>query len=618
MSRTALAATLLCSCSFAFIGCATGGGPAHRVGAGLAPAALTGVPLLEQARAAADGAVVYVSDRSGGYEVWTARGGTELQLSRLGEVTEHPRVSPDGRTVIFSADQGGDEVYDLWRVGLHGDAVQRLTDTPDVSESGAEYSPDGSQLALLADPGTPFQPQLFVMDLATGERRQLTRGEVPVWRPVWSPDGRRIAVTRTGDWSHGDLLVVDVESGAVVEVAPPEHGGILWAQAFTDPDTVLATTGNEKGFTQLARAGLAPVSVERFGPGDWDVEAVDWHPAAGAVFTRNVSGRSGLYRLRTPDGALEELMPPLGVVGSVSVSAAGSWVVFDRRDSSAPAEVYRLHIERGELEQVTRSAPAGLDVRRLVGAQPFEVESFDGQRIAGFVYAPAGPGPHPAVVFVHGGPDSQSRDRYDADRQTLVQAGYVVLDANYRGSTGYGRAFQNADDFDWGGGDRKDLRAVVEHFVASGLVDRGRVAIMGGSFGGYMALLAVLLDNDLYRACVDLYGMPDLVQDYEMTKDRFGDWYRAEMGTPDDRAELFRERSPVTHLSRLQAPLLIFHGANDSNVPQAQSDSLVEAVKRQGGDVDYVVYPDEGHVFTKRRNRLDVLQRVTSFLGSKL
>lgn len=185
---------------------------------------------------------------------------------------------------------------------------------------------------------------------------------------------------------------------------------------------------------------------------------------------------------------------------------------------------------------------------------------------------------------------------------------------NFRGSTGFGRAFSDLDNGDWGGGDRQDIRDAVLHFASQGLVDRDRVAIMGGSFGGYMTLLALALDNDFYKAGVDLYGMVDLTADFEMTKDRYEAWYRTEMGTPSERPELFRARSPLTHVDRIEAPLLVLHGDNDTDVPKVQSETLVEALRSLGRTVEYVVYPGEGHVFSKRETRRDVGTRVLEFL----
>jgi len=252
---------------------------------------------------------------------------------------------------------------------------------------------------------------------------------------------------------------------------------------------------------QLAIVPATGGEARRIGPGDWDVEAAAWNAAAGIVFTRNVAGRSELMRMKGPDAVPTTLAAPLGVIGGLDLRDSGA-VLFERDDSASPAGLWVLDALADGAAPVPLTTAA---LSGLIAARPFAMVATDGTPLSGFVYEPtSGSAPYPAVAFVHGGPDGQSRDNFDADRQMLVQAGYVVVDVNFRGSTGFGRAFSDLDNGDWGGGDRQDIRDAALHFASQGLVDRDRVAIMGGSFGGYMTLLALALDNDFYKAGVDL------------------------------------------------------------------------------------------------------------------
>ncbi|MBT9555281.1 MAG: S9 family peptidase [Myxococcales bacterium] len=606
-------AKLLSVAAVLLVGCAT----THPA---LGPTQLTAATSMSDVIGLPDGGIAWLGDATGAVELWRRDpDGDTRALTSLNTGIESPTASAALDLVVVAADGGGDEVYDLWRVPLGGGAATRIAQTDGVSESSPRFSPRGDRLAVLADPGTPFQPQLHLADPSTGALTPLTRGDTPVWSPVWSPDGSRLAVFRSGDWAHGDLVIVPTDAGPLppaVVVAPPADGALLSPVAFSpDGAVVLATTLNSKGFQQLALVPPAGGEARRIGPGDWDVEAAAWNAAVGIVFTRNVAGSSELLRMMGPDAVPVALSSPLGVVSGLDLRGDGV-LLFDRNDSKSPGGLWRLDTLTPGAEPValTTSTLSG-----LIAARPFAMTASDGTPLSGFVYVPTeGAAPFPAVAFVHGGPDGQSRDRYDADRQALVQAGYLVVDVNFRGSTGFGRAFADLDNGDWGGGDRRDIRDAVLHFVGQGLVDRGRVAIMGGSFGGYMAVLALALDDDLYYAGVDLYGMPDLTADFEMTKDRYEAWYRTEMGTPDEKPELFRERSPLTHVDRIRAPLLVLHGENDTDVPKVQSDALVEALRARGRPVDYVVYPGEGHVFSKRETRRDASKRVLEFLGRML
>ena len=439
----------------------------------------------------------------------------------------------------------------------------------------------------------------------------MTSHDVPVAWPLWSPTGGSVALTRTADWSTGPLVVVNVKTGALAEVEPLS-GGMLRARAFAPSGgAVLVTTTNSLGFQQLALVGPRTGRTQLIGPADHDVAAAVWSGDHGIVFTQNIGGQSAISRMRHPSAEVERLLAPRGVIDGLVMS--DHMLFFPRTDSASPPGLWRLSVL--EETPVALVAPAATD---LLAARPFEFQSFDGRTIRGFLYEPLPPGPHPTVAFVHGGPDGQSKDEFSAQKQALAQAGFVVVDVNYRGSTGYGQAFTDLDNHDWGGGDRKDIRMALERLAKEGIVDLQRVGIMGGSFGGYLTLMALCLDSDLYRAGVDMYGMPDLVLDYEMTKDRYADWYAVEMGSPETHRALFISRSPMSLLDKLVAPLMVLHGDNDSDVPKAQSDALVTALRNAGRPPEYVVYPNEGHAFSGRAVRRDVLDRTVAFFRKHL
>jgi dipeptidyl aminopeptidase/acylaminoacyl peptidase len=247
--------------------------------------------------------------------------------------------------------------------------------------------------------------------------------------------------------------------------------------------------------------------------------------------------------------------------------------------------------------------------------------STDAMRIEAFVTLPrAYPlgSPPPLVLFVHGGPNGQSRGAFAPIVQALSQAGIAVAAVNYRGSTGYGRAFEDANNHDWGGRDLDDLVAVADTLATEGRVDRARTGIMGGSYGGYMTLRALTARPERFAAGVDLYGMADLAEDYRLTASRFGAWYQTEMGDPVRDAALYRDRSPWFTLERVRAPLLVMQGANDSNVPRVESDELVRRLRMHGARVEYVVYPGEGHGFSRRDDREDSIVRAVAFFAREL
>ena len=564
----------------------------------------------------------FVTDITGAMELWKvpASGGWPTQLTDLGEQVVAVDVSPDGRDVVVASDYGGDERPDLFLLPSAGGTAENVTKST-RAETSPVYSPDGRMLAFVADPGEPFVFQLFVMDLATRRERQLTREAVNVFFPVWSPDGKMIAATRTGDDRSGDLVLASVDGRMIEYGEPPVKGGIVIPQSWSpDGKTLLTVAEDEQGFHRLYLVGDG--GKGRFiGPAGWDVEHADWHKTAGIVFSRNEGGASALYRLRAPGAKLERLTPTKGRVEGFVLDRAGRHAFYDWSDSSHAPDAWKLDLKTGERVQLTRSMLGGVRPEDLAQGEIIEYLSFDGRRISAIYLKPpvARLGtPPPVVVMAHGGPDWQSFDDFHPMRQSLAEAGFAVLAPNFRGSTGFGRAFLDANRKDWGGGDRKDMIAGVRHLASRGEADARRAGITGGSYGGYSTLYALARNEGDWAAGVAAYGMPDLALDYELSKSRFATWYETQMGNPKDDAELFRERSAITYLDDLKAPLLVFQGANDTNVPLAEAELVFDRLKKLGRDVGLVVYPDEGHGFSRRKNLTDYYERTVAFFSDKL
>ncbi len=595
-----------------------------------------------ESRISPDGkTVAFTSTITGAVELWTvpAAGGWPRQLSNLGEHVSDIDWSPDGRWLVFASDYGGNERRDLYRVPGAGGAVEKLTDTR-LSESEPKFAPDGNRLAFTADPEREFVFQLFVMDLATRKKVQLTRGPVKVHLPRWSPDGKTIAVARTGDEQKGDLLLVDAGTGATTVVGPETKDGIIWPVRFApDGKALLVSMRNKAGFLQLAvlelkngdGAGRPPRPAGKpafIGPADWDVSGAVWNKD-GIYFTLNEGGATGLYYLASPRDRPRQVLPPRGTIAQISLDHAGETLAILREDVARPADVWLLAHPRTAaangkaegLRQVTFSLMGGVRSEDLSQGEMISYRSFDGLKIHALVLRPRVHrlgSPPPAVVVPHGGPNGQVRMAFRTTYHVLAEAGFVVIAPNFRGSTGYGKAFEDANNKDWGGGDLKDLTAAVKYLADRGEIDPKRVGITGGSYGGYMTLMALCRMPDFWKAGVELYGMPDLVMDYLLSKSRFADWYETEMGNPKANAALYRERSPLPYLDDIRAPLLVFQGAGDTNVPRAESDLLVAVLRELKKKHEYVVYPDEGHGFSKRNNLLDFYRRTTAFFVREL
>jgi dipeptidyl aminopeptidase/acylaminoacyl peptidase len=259
----------------------------------------------------------------------------------------------------------------------------------------------------------------------------------------------------------------------------------------------------------------------------------------------------------------------------------------------------------------------------MVSGEAVRIPSFDQREVPAFLYRPTGDGPHPAVIDVHGGPTAQSRRRFDPFRQYLVSKGYAVLVPNVRGSTGYGKTYTKLDNLDLGGGPLQDVVACKSWLAANAAVDPAKVVVLGGSYGGYMALAAAAFTPTEFAALVDYFGPSDLktlVESFPPYWAAFASSIFAKFGDPKDPAHAAyqHDRSPIHFVDKIARPLLVVQGKNDARVKQDQSDRIVEALKQRNVPVEYMILPDEGHGFSKDESRLKTYQLTDRFLDRYL
>ncbi len=566
--------------------------------------------------------ILYINDASGNLELWQlSKSGKPQQITKLKQKISDLQIAPDGSFAVFAVDNGGDEIFDMYKYDIKSGQIINLTNTPKMAEKGYSISFDGTKIAMEIDSEIPFRPQIFIYDIQSAKFQQINKSNIRVLHPIWSKNGKKITALITSDDQSGDLLLFDLENKKTDTIKPALKNNIFRPITFSPDDkNILCLSKNDKGFDQLTLIDATTYDVKSFGPTDWDVIEAVWNKNSGIYFTQNVSGRTGIYHIQNPESKVEEVLPPSGNISGININEEGTKMLFSKQDATHPEEIYLLDLKTKQFQQLTHSLPTDIQPARLSVAESFKIPSFDNTPIQGFLYKPTVQSEKllPAVVIVHGGPSMQDQDIFDTMTQSLTQAGFVVFNINYRGSVGYGKVFEDMNNRDWGGGDLKDIRAVLEHFIEQGLIDKTKIGITGGSYGGYMTYIAVTKDPDLYAAAAPAYGMVDLISDYNFGKDRWGLWYEGEMGNPTTDSLLFVDRSPINFISQIKAPILVFQGANDNNVPKWSSDMIVDSLKSNHKPVEYIVYPNEGHGFYRRANRIDWIQRTIEFFKQNL
>ena len=530
-----------------------------------------------------------------------------------------------GSDVIYTASDGR-----LVAVPASGGPLRVLS--PDGEAAAPAASPDGERIAFVLERDDRCDIAVVPRDGSAWPAR-LSTGADWTFDPAWSPDGRQIA---WHEWDFPDMpwdasrIVLRAVDGlapaGAARVVAGDGGGVACGQPrFSPAGDSLAFVCDATGWMNVwvgapGGGGAEPLLEEAaehaeptWGAGQ---RSYAWAPDGSAVVLCRNEG--GFGRLVTVPRSGEAR--PIGKGWHHFLDWSGGGIAAIRSGGvTPPSVVIADHTAEGSRRVLASGAPAALVAAGPVEPEPVSWTGEDGGAVHGLLYRPAtsalGPGTKPPmIVYVHGGPTGSSAVTWWPRHQFWVSRGWAVLAPNYRGSTGYGRAYTQALTGRWGEIDVADVAAAIRHAGASGWCDANRVAIDGGSAGGFTLLLLAARYPGLVRAAVDRYGVADLFDLAETTHRYESRYLDKVVGPLPEAAALYRERSPVNHVAEITVPLLVLQGDRDHTVPRAQADALVEALRRKGSAVEYHVYQGEGHGWSKPETVADELERAEKFL----
>ena len=566
---------------------------------------------------------------TGRFNLWSvaAGGAFPTQLTQSDDRQMGIATSPDGKWVVFESDRGGAEIFDLFAVSAKGGAVVNLTHSDDVSETGTVFSRDSKLIAFNHRFKTGASNNVAVMDFATRTVRVLTHEALPTmqWSVVaFSPDGRFVIANRSNvERTHGAVWRVEVATGAATPVLATGEAGLNTASDISPDGRLLAlTTETAAGSLQAAVYDTTTQKLTLVKPDAWEQKAGRFAPDGHSLLMiSNVDGRDVIYAYDLASARTEELPLPAGVNSDYfgkmpAFSPDGSRILFPHQSGNMPLDYWILDRSSGKAAPVTRFALGSIDPGKLPKTQIVHYRSADGTVISAFVWMPfnlSRNGHAPAVALPHGGPTGQTMDDFDRDAVALASRGYVVIAANPRGSTGYGRAFQAANHRDLGGGDLTDYVEGVKFLVDSGYVDARRVGITGVSYGGYMTMMAISKTPDVWAAGVEICGITDWFSMYERGSPVLRQYQMGLLGDPVKDKAVYAASSPLTFLGQVKAPLLALAGGNDIRVPAYEAEKVASVLSKDGKTVDLKVYPGEGHGFFKREDQIDALERTVAW-----
>ena len=530
---------------------------------------------------------------------------------------------PSSNGFLFSKDIGGTEFYQIYYFDLNSGESAMLTDGESRNGLGP-WSNSGRNFAFTSNMGNGVDMNVYMGDI-DGKHTPLVQ-EPGYWFPrSWSPDDSRLLVGKYVSINESYVYIVDVKSGKMTPFNPSDERISYGGAAFSkDGKGIYYSSDEGTEFRHMRYYNSArDKHTILTGHIPWDVQGFSQSDnGRHLAFTTNEDAISHLRVVRTA-GFKEMKIPelPMGRVGGLDFSPDGSRLAVNLNAPRTPGDVYVLNLRNRSLTQWTQSEVGGLDTESFSEPELIHVNSFDGLRVPGFIYRPSGPGPHPVVVYIHGGPESQFRPSFSSWVQYWVkELGAAVLATNVRGSSGFGKTYVQLDNGYRREDSVKDIGVFLDWITDQPDLDQDRVAVFGGSYGGYMVLASMTHFNDRLRCAVDVVGISNFVSFLKNTKAYRRDLRRVEYGDerdPDMRRHL-EQISPNNNAKKITKPIFIIQGYNDPRVPVTEAEQMRDVIRSNGGDVWYMVAMDEGHGFQKKFNRDYYANAVSLFLEKYL
>jgi dipeptidyl aminopeptidase/acylaminoacyl peptidase len=568
--------------------------------------------------------IVYMWNGSGHWELYLLpiEGGPPRQLTAGPESKMFPRFSPDGARVAYLQDFDGDECFDVHVLDLlSGQIVNLMRDTPDEGlNEFLRWSPDGRWIYYASNRDKDFA--IFGVSVAQGTVKRLTHHAASDVFVEPSPDGQWLAVQAMADGQNHAIYLVPTAGGPEIKVGE-EHGLLDAEMPEWSPDSRrLAFISADQGMYDVAIYDLAARTIEWLTHGECEVYFPLWSPQADRLLylaSRDASFDLVLHDLaRGPETI--RLLP--GIHNQARFTADGTSLVFTYGGPAHPPDLWSLRLADRAATQLTDSLSPQID--RSIFVQPTHVwyPSLDeGVQVPALLYRPhqtrADQLP-PAVIYVHGGPTGQQDNDWYPSIQDFVTRGYVVLCPNYRGSTGYGKAFREANRFDLGRGDTNDVAAGADYLAREGLADPQRIAVTGISYGGFMTMTCTTQHPAKWAAGSALVPFVNWFTEHASEREDLQYWDDQNMGDPVKDYDRWYANSPIFFIDRITAPIQLIAGGNDVRCPPAEAEQVRDKLIELGSPVEMIVYPDEGHILRQLDNRVDAYRRRAAFIDRYL
>lgn len=566
--------------------------------------------------------ISFISDFTGVPQVWELDRGdrwpAQTSFSMKG-ITFIKYIASTSELVI-GMDTDGDEKEQLYLIKENGDQIP-LTNSPEHLHLFGDSSPDGKWIAWSSNRRNSDFLDVYIQNLETLEIRRVFTGEGTFHVEKWFPDGNTLLIRKVSAPLDYDLGVLSLDTGGIDWITNHQRGaGYKDIHFNKDGDLIYLLTNQDREFYGLACIQLATKQLIWLERGEWDFEDLTMNKEKNKLaFAMNEGGISKGNLVDLERSTLFTWDTPMGVMTNIRFSPDQQKLAYVLNGPSNPSDIWELDLKTLQAERLTHISRTPILEEKLVDPELISYPSFDHLSIPAFYYKPRGAaGKFPVVVYIHGGPESQSRAAYSPFLQFLLEQGYAVVAPNIRGSTGYGKTYTGLDNGRKRMDAVKDVIFLIEWLKKKGEIDPEKVAIMGGSYGGFMVLMAISHYPELWAAAIDVVGMSSLRTFLQTTSPWRKKLREAEYGTIEEDGEFFDSIDPLKHADRIKAPLMVVHGVNDPRVPIQESEQIVKKLKGRNHPVEFIRVEEEGHTMVKLNNKLNSYTNMALFLKQYL
>lgn len=561
-------------------------------------------------------------------------GDTPVQFTFFEERISGYQPNPKNPAIILESDVGGSEYDQFFLTDESGKDIKMITGgEPKVLYGFGRWSPDGSFYTYFTNKRSGFFYDIYINNTKVSGNELVYSSDHSNFPSAISEDGKLMVISRSYSTYDNDLYLLNRKTNDLKLLSLHDNfnePAQFFASSFDAGDSNIYLITNNK--SDLFRIGIYNLKKDTITFPEYnflkpykncEVQRVSLAPGKNVMMIQvNDNGYDRLFLYDIDNSKEIEIPDKLKTLSVTAFSFAntGSKAVIGVNSAANPSVLYEWEYRTGTVSQVTQPDLAGIDPASFVEPELVSYKSYDGLNIPAFLYKPAKTEMKkmPCIIMIHGGPEGQATYGFAPIIQYFLSAGYMVVEPNVRGSTGYGKKYASLDNVRNRENSVKDIASLVDYLISRGDADTDKLAVYGGSYGGYMVLACLTLYPDLFKAGVDIVGISNFVTFLQNTGDYRKNNRQSEYGSLESDREFLESISPLNRVSSIKAPLMIIHGRNDPRVPVTEAEQMYNAIIKQGGTAELHIYEDEGHGISKQKNRFDIYPKIINFLNKNM